>query len=85
VAFDDDLVEVGGSVAPRPVRQLNGIRVGTPRRRDVLAGQRGPFGQGVCQGTEFERLEQSVQVSTDRVGECTMGGDVRFPGLRVRR
>ena len=49
----------------------------------VLAGQRGTFGQGVGQGAEFERFEQSEQVSADRVGGCTVGGHVsRSPRSR---
>ena len=39
----------------------------------VLAGQCGPFGQGVGQGAEFEGFEQPGQVGADRVGGCTVG------------
>ncbi len=40
----------------------------------VLAGQSGAFGQGVGHRAEFEGLEQSEQVSADRVGGATGGG-----------
>jgi hypothetical protein len=39
----------------------------------VLTGQRGPFGQGVGQGAEFERFEQSGQIGADRISGCTLG------------